>query len=120
MKVWSVMHGAEKWLRSRIAEREARGRGQGSLGFWESPARYRSDPRSNRDMQALYSSRGWQEWLEEDEVRAVVSELPEGTHEVVFEEDIEDAVIDFPTNDDIARFEAAMSKPAPRRRRRGR
>lgn len=120
MKVWSVMHGAERWLRDRAKSWKAPGKDQGHFGFWERSERFQSDPRSDRDMQRLYSSRGWQEWLEEDEERAIVSDLPEGTHEVVFEEDIEDAVIDFPTNDDIARFEAAMSKPAPRRRRRGR
>jgi len=116
MKVWSVMHGAERWLQDRLRRRRTGGRGQGSLGFWMSPQRPRSaprsDPRSDDDMQALYGSRGWQEWLDEDEDSAVVVDLPEGTHDTF---DLDD-VIDNPTPDDIARFEAAMARPNRRRR----
>ena len=115
MKVWSVMHGAERWLQDRLRGRRTGGRGQGSLGFWMSPQRPKSDPRSDDDMQALYGSRGWQEWLDEDEDAAVVTDLPEGTHDVF---DLDD-VIDNPTPEDIARFEAAMARPT-RRRRKGR
>lgn len=77
MKVWGVMHGAEGWLRKRVRDLRRPRPEQGGLGFWESPGRYRSDPRSDTDMQAFYQpTRGWEEWLEEDEDRAVVCDLP--------------------------------------------
>ena len=112
MKVWSVMHGAEKWLQDYVATARRRSKDQGSLGFWTRPQRAQHDPRSDGDMQALYDSRGWQEWLDEDEEAAVVSDLPEGTHDTF---DLDD-VIDNPTQDDIAAFEAAVSRAGRRRR----
>jgi hypothetical protein len=117
LDVWRVLYGAERWLQDRVKRARDRAKAnkrQGSLGFWMTPQRSRSDPRSDADMQALYGSRGWQEWLDEDEEAAIVSDLPEGTHEII---DVLDDVIDNPTPDDIARFEAALSRPTPRRRR---
>jgi len=118
MKVWSVMHGAEGWLRKRvksIKEGRKAAKGQGGFSFWTRPQSRHSDPRSDDDMRAIYGNRGWQEWLMEDEEHAVVTDLPEGTHGVIDA----DSVIDNPTNDDIAAFEAALARPS-RRRRRGR
>jgi len=106
MKVWRVMNGAERWLRDHVTK--SKSRRQGGFSYWQQSV---CDPRSDADMQAMYS-RGYQEWLDEDGKRAVVSELPEGTDRVF---DV-DEVIDNPTPDDIARFEAAVSRP-PRRRR---
>lgn len=92
MKVWGVMHSAETWLRTRAAAFRAQAKSQGTLSFWSSPggrsgAAY-NDPRSEDDLRAFDMSdsgrsRGWKEWLEEDEERAVLCDLPEGTHRVV-------------------------------------
>lgn len=119
MKVWGVMHGAEGWLRKRVADLRRPKPKQGGLGFWESPGRYRSDPRSDADMQALYQPmRGWEEWLAEDEEQAIVCDLPEGTDTVIDIANADEIVIDNPTNDDIAAFEAAMIRTSRRNRRR--
>jgi len=117
MKVWGVMHGAEEWLRKRVADLKRPKGYQGGFTFWESPARHRGDPRTDADMAALYQSpRGWEDWLEDDEAEAVLCDLPEGTDEAIdLDDDPDDLVIDNPTPDDIARFEAAMLR---RRRRR--
>ena len=107
LRVWGVMSGAEGWLqRFRTRQRIGGGR-QGSLGFWENRTRFRDDPRTDADMQAHNEprGRGWQEWLE-------------GTNDSV---DIEDAVIDDPTQDDIAAFEVALLRSTTvRRRKKGR
>lgn len=80
MKVWSVMHSAETWLKARTVAFKAQAKGRGS--YWQgSQGRSRAahnDPRTDDDMRSFERSRGWEEWLEED--RAVVCDLPEGTH----------------------------------------
>lgn len=63
MHVWSLMHGAERWLQSRVhALRSPKGkaREQGSFGFWE-PSGHFVDPRDDDDMRQVYRSEEWRE-----------------------------------------------------------
>lgn len=111
MKVWGVMHGAEGWLRKRVADLHRPRGQQGGFNFWESPGRYHGDPRTDADMQADYNTaRGWEEWLEEDEETAVVCDGFDP------DDDPTDLVIDNPTPDDIATFELAMRRQGRRGR----
>ena len=112
MRIWGVMHGAEDWLRRRVVEARKPKPQQTGFTFWARPARHSE------------SLRGWEGWVDEDERQAIECEpqstLPEWT-DYAFDSDgdVLDAVIDNPTSDDIAEFEAALLRP-PRRKGRGR
>lgn len=99
MRVWSAMHGAEKWLMDRVKIANMQDKGQGSFGFWMGSQTAR-DPRSDSDVQETYEpDRGRNGW--------------------VGGESGPDRVIDNPTPEDIARLEAELDR-RPRRRREGR
>jgi len=76
MKVWSVMNGAERWLKQRVERTKVRDKGQGYLAFWARSRGYLDDPRTDEEMNTHYSDRGWEEWLEEDERAAIVMDPP--------------------------------------------
>ena len=64
MRVWSVMNGAEEWLRERVAGSKVRDRGQGYLAHWAHSRGYLDDPRTDEEMDLDYSNRGWEEWVD--------------------------------------------------------
>lgn len=73
LKVWGVMHGAEQWLRARVAALQALS--EGCARQRQCPLVF-ADPRSDDDMEAFEPTRrGWHEWLQGEDEPFVEAEI---------------------------------------------